>query len=75
MTMIQIRHVPEELHRRLKARAAQAHMSLSDYTLSELRRILERPTRAELLEAMQRRRRASYEPTPTQLVREDRDRR
>ena len=31
MTMLQIRNVPDDLHRRLKARAAMAGMSLSDY--------------------------------------------
>jgi antitoxin FitA len=34
--MIQIRHVPEDVHARLKARAAAAGMSLSDYLLREL---------------------------------------
>lgn len=72
MAMIQIRHVPDKLHRRLKARAAMAGMSLSDYTLAELRRGLDRPTRAELLEAVGRRRRQSYNVTPTELIREDR---
>src|SRR5437762_2528893 len=37
-TMIQIRNVPGDLHRRLKARAALAGMSLSDYLLHEIRR-------------------------------------
>lgn len=36
--MIQIRNVPAELHRRLKARAALAGMSLSDCLLHEIRR-------------------------------------
>ena len=35
--MIQIRHVPDELHAKLKARAAAAGMTLTDYLLSELR--------------------------------------
>jgi antitoxin FitA len=34
--MIQIRNVPDELHRTLKVRAAQAGMTLSDYLLSEI---------------------------------------
>ena len=36
VTMIQIRNVPPELHRKLKARAAQAGMSLSDYLLTDI---------------------------------------
>ena len=47
-TMLQVRNVPDELHRTLKARAALAGMSLSDYVLVELRRLAEQPTRAEL---------------------------
>jgi plasmid stability protein len=47
-TMIQIRNVPDELHRRLKARAAMAGMSLSDYLLKEIRAVADRPTMEEL---------------------------
>jgi plasmid stability protein len=50
--MIQIRHVPDNLHRRLKGRAALAGMSLSDYLLGELRRIAERPTLDEMLDRL-----------------------
>ena len=46
--MIQIRNVPDALHRRLKSRAALAGMSLSDYLLSEIRQVAERPTLDEL---------------------------
>jgi antitoxin FitA len=47
-TMIQIRNVPDTLHRRLKARAAMAGMSLSDYLLNEIRNVSERPTLDEI---------------------------
>jgi plasmid stability protein len=47
--MVQIRNVPDELHRKLKARAALAGMSISEYLLREVERSLERPTREELL--------------------------
>jgi plasmid stability protein len=47
--MIQIRNVPDDVHRRLKARAALEGVSLSELALSELRRSLEKPTRRELL--------------------------
>ena len=39
--MIQLRHVPDDLHRRLKARAAMAGLPLSDYLIRELRKIAE----------------------------------
>lgn len=48
-TMVQIRNVPTELHRRLKARAAIEGMSMSDYVLRELRKALDRPTREDIL--------------------------
>ena len=57
VTMIQIRNVPDDVHRRLKARAAMEGISLSELALGELRRSLERPTRRELLE-----RRAARDP-------------
>ena len=37
-TMVQVRNVPPEFHRRLKARAAMEGMSMSDYVLREVRR-------------------------------------
>jgi antitoxin FitA len=49
MSMIQIRNVPDDLHRELKARAAQNGMTLSDYLLGELRTLAARPTMQEWL--------------------------
>ena len=46
--MIQIRNVPDELHREAKVRAARAGMSLSSYLLRELERTLSQPTMEEL---------------------------
>lgn len=60
--MIQLRNVPDKLHRTLKARAAMAGMSLSDYLLSEMREIAEKPTLAELRERLHQ-----YEPVTTEL--------
>jgi plasmid stability protein len=48
-SMIQIRNVPDELHRSLKVRAAQTGMTLSDYLLAELRSLAVRPTMQEWL--------------------------
>ena len=71
--MIQIRNVPDRLHRKLKARAALAGMTLSDYLRVELERILERPTRAELAERIAERESIELEPPAAQLIRETRD--
>ena len=54
MTTMQIRNVPPVLSRELKARAARAGMSLSEYLLAELLRSVERPTIAELRERIGR---------------------
>src|SRR6059058_5966376 len=53
--MIQIRNVPDDLHRTLKARAATEGMSLSDYLLRELRQLTAQPTPAEFLERLRQR--------------------
>jgi plasmid stability protein len=53
--MIQIRNVPDELHRTLKVRAAKAGMTLSDYLLSEIERVAEKPTLAEMMERLRSR--------------------
>ena len=47
--MVQIRNVPMEVHRRLKARAAVEGLSMSDYILRELRKALDRPSRQVVL--------------------------
>jgi plasmid stability protein len=53
--MIQVRNVPDTLHRTLKPRAALSGMSLSDYLLAEMWLIAERPTLDELSRRLQRR--------------------
>jgi plasmid stability protein len=49
MKTIQIRNVPEDTHRTLRARAAASGVSLSDYALAELERVAERPPVVDLL--------------------------
>ena len=73
--MIQIRNVPDTLHRRLKSRAALAGMSLSDYLLNELREVAERPTVEELRARLQARSRTTPAPAPAEAVRAERDHR
>jgi plasmid stability protein len=73
--MIQVRNVPDVLHRGLKARAATAGMSLSDYLLVELREIAERPTLAEFRERMYTRRPLPGALDTAALIREERARR
>lgn len=54
--MIQIRNVPEELHRALKARAASLGMTLSDYLLFEADQAMQRPTLDEFVQRLKSRR-------------------
>jgi hypothetical protein len=53
--MIQVRNVPERVHRTLKARAAEAGMTLSDYLLAELEDVAGRPSPSEMRERLERR--------------------
>jgi antitoxin FitA len=71
--MIQLRNVPDALHRTLKARAALAGMSLSDYLLTEIREIAERPTLAELRDRVHKRKPILAEFNSALLVREERE--
>lgn len=71
--MIQLRNVSDALHRTLKARAAMAGMSLSDYLLAELKEIAERPTLAELRDRLHRRKPVSAPLDTAGLVREERE--
>ena len=73
MTMIQIRNVPERLHRKLKSRAALEGKSLSDYLLAELRHVAERPTLAEMVERLEKRPATDPQPSPEEAVRAERD--
>jgi plasmid stability protein len=73
--MIQIRNVPDALHRRLKSRAALAGMSLSDYLLSELREVAARPTLEELRARLRVRSQVTPSVAPARAVRAERDRR
>jgi antitoxin FitA len=72
--MIQIRNVPDALHRHLKSRAALAGMSLSDYLLGEIRQVAERPTLDELRARLARRAGTNPSVAPAQAVRAERDR-
>ena len=71
--MIQIRNVPDALHRRLKSRAALAGMSLSDYLMNGIRQVAERPTLDELRVRLESRPGMTPSVAPTQAVRAERD--
>jgi len=71
--MIQLRNVPDALHRCLKARAAMAGMSLSDYLLAEIKEIAQRPTLAELRDRLHARKPVRVQLDTARLVRGERE--
>ena len=72
-TMIQIRNVPDALHRKLKARAALAGQSLSDYLLAEIAEAADRPTVDELRARLAARAPVAPSLSPAEAVRAERD--
>ena len=71
--MIQVRNVPGELHRRLKARAAIEGVSMSDLILRELRKALEHPPRQEILDRLRALPVRRLKRGAAELIREERD--
>ncbi len=71
--MIQIRNVPEPVHRTLKTRAAEAGMSLSDYLLAEVEQVAKRPTIDQLTERIQRRSPVAVKGSSSSVIRRHRD--
>ncbi len=72
-TMIQIRNVPDTIHRELKSRAALSGMSLSDYLLNEIRQVAERPTIDQLRARLDSRPSITLSLAPAEAVRAERD--
>jgi antitoxin FitA len=73
--MIQIRNVPDDLHRALKARASQNGMTLSDYLLSELRTLSSRPTMREWLATTETWQPVEVDESPAEAIAAERARR
>jgi hypothetical protein len=71
--MIQLRRVPDSLHRQLKARAAMSGLPLSDYLIREVRKIAEQPTPEEMRERLRSREHYRGKISPTDVVRAERD--
>jgi plasmid stability protein len=71
--MVQIRSVPDALHRKLKSRAAESGRTLSDFLLAELERLAARPTRDEMLTRLHSRRRVTLKTPAAVVIREERE--
>jgi plasmid stability protein len=73
-SILQIRNVPKGLYRRLKARAAHAGISISEYALLEIRKELAQPTRGEILERLSKLSPpVRLDPPPADVIRAERD--
>ena len=73
--MIQIRNVPDAVHREAKVRAARAGLSLSDFLLRELEQTLSVPPVEAVLARIAGRSRPGLSESPAEAVRAERERR
>ena len=71
--MIQIRNVPDQVHRTLKARAAGVGMSLSDYLREELERLANVPTLEEWFRRVEAREPVDLLEDPVEIIRMHRE--
>jgi plasmid stability protein len=72
--MIQVRNVPDELHRELRSRAASEGLSISDFVLREMEHIAQYPTLKEMVERLASRTPVRYKMSPAEILREQRGR-
>ena len=68
--MIQVRNVPDEVHREAKARAARERLSLSAYVLRELERSLEVPPIEDVLARLRSREPVESPLSSAEIIRE-----
>jgi plasmid stability protein len=67
--MIQIRNVPDEVHRALKVRAAREGTSLSELLLREITKVAERPTLEEFFQRVRQREPVMLDEDPAVTIR------
>ncbi len=73
--MIQLRNVPDELHRKLKERAARSGLSLSDYLVQEISRVAATPTIDEVFDRLHALEPVRSSVSSADAIREERDKR
>jgi len=73
--MLQIRNVPDEVHRKLKVRAAREGVTLSELLAREARRLAEQPSLDEMRERLLARPRIALRTPPAEVVRRERSKR
>jgi plasmid stability protein len=70
--LIQIRNVPDLVHRKLKSRAALEGLSLSEFLLKEIEQVAERPSLKELAERLAKSAPVKYKISPAEILRQER---
>jgi len=73
MKSVQIRNVPDAIHRRLKIRAAQAGLSLSELLLAEIIRYASLPTADDMRERLRARKPVRLSESAAEALRKERD--
>jgi antitoxin FitA len=73
--MVQIRNLSDDVHRKLKIRAAKEGVTLSELLAREARRLADEPTLDELRERILSRRPVKLRPSAATVIRQERDRR
>lgn len=71
--LVQVRGVPDAVHRTLKVRATRAGKSLTSYLREELRRLAEQPTLDEVLARIASRPPIIPDIPVADMIREDRE--
>jgi plasmid stability protein len=73
--MLQIRNLPDEIHRKLKVRAAREGVTLSELLAREARRLAEQPSLEEMRQRLLARPRIALRTSPAEMVRRERGKR
>ena len=73
MATLQVRDIPEDVRATLKARAAAAGQSLSEYVSAELAKSARRPTLAELTAHIERQGRVAFTTQVADVIRVERE--
>jgi len=71
--MLQVRNLPDQIHRTLKSRAAREGMTLSDFVKRELQNSASLPTQQEWLDRVARAKPVRSDRTAAQIIRALRD--
>ena len=73
--MIQVRNLKPDLHRKVKIRAIEEGLTMTDWVAKLIEREIERPSMKEVFARLRSRKPIHLKPSAAEMVREDRDNR